>query len=71
MEKFIRWLGAVGRNIKGKPKVKITDEKIEIEGYEYVFENPIEKRFAEVLFSRTEVEVKSVKKRRKKDEGEE
>ncbi len=74
MEKFIRWLGAVGRRVDGELNVNISDRKIEINGYEYEFESPIEKRFAELLFSSNvvmEVESKvSRKKRKRKEEGE-
>ena len=59
MEKFMRWLNAVGKMIGDeKIKVKVNNEKIIINEYEYVFENEVERYIAKKLFG----EKKKVKK---------
>ena len=51
MEKFMRWLSAVGNMVGNKKiKVKINNEKIIINEYEYVFENEVERFVAKKLF---------------------
>ena len=68
--RFVRWLEAVGNKVgmKKDVKVELSGNKIVIDGYEYEFDNVLEKMVAEKLFG----EVKVVKKKRKvvKDEAE-
>ena len=68
--RFVRWLEAVGNKVgmKKDVKVELSGNKIVIDGYEYEFDNVLEKIVAEKLFG----EVKVVKKKRKvvKDEAE-
>jgi len=69
MERFIRWLTAVGKAIGDKDiKVRIDDKKISINEHVYLFENEFEKRFAKILFEEKK-ESKKRSKKVKKDES--